>query len=319
MPVKKSLNSTTLEGLGVERLAKLLIEISAANPAAKRRLRLELAAAESPSRVVNEIRKRLATMARSRSFIDWRNRRALVEELEMQRRSIVEQVADRDSVAALDLMWQFLKLANRIFERSDDNSGALIGTFRAAVGDLGVIAASAKPKPEHLADDAFSALIENHYGQYDDLIRVLTPALGQAGLECLKRRMIELSRQPARQPNKREIIGYGADGPLYADEVEDRSRLMTVRLALMAIADVQGDVDAYIGQYDERARRMPKIAADIARRLLAAGRAEEALQVIVATEGQGRWKWPAFEWEDARIEVLEALGRADEAQAARWS
>jgi hypothetical protein len=44
-----------------------------------------------------------------------------------------------------------------------------------------------------------------------------------------------------------------------------------------------------------------------------------ARALIVATEGQGRWKWPAFEWEDARIEVLEALGRADEAQAARWS
>lgn len=33
----------------------------------------------------------------------------------------------------------------------------------------------------------------------------------------------------------------------------------------------------------------------------------------------GGWKWPDFEWEDARIDALEALGRADEAQEVRWS
>jgi hypothetical protein len=86
----------------------------------------------------------------------------------------------------------------------------------------------------------------------------------------------------------------------------------------MEIADAQGDVDAFIAQYDARTRKVPKIAAEIARRLLAAGRAEEAWQTIEATEPR-RSGWPDFEWEDARIDVLEALGRGDEAQAARWS
>ena len=31
------------------------------------------------------------------------------------------------------------------------------------------------------------------------------------------------------------------------------------------------------------------------------------------------WDWPDFEWEDARIDVLDALGRVDDAQAARWA
>ena len=67
---------------------------------------------------------------------------------------------------------------------------------------------------------------------------------------------------------------------------------------------------------------MPKIAAEIARRLLSAGRIEEAWQAIEAAEHRrrdGGWNWPEFEWENARIEVLEALGRAEDAQAARWS
>jgi hypothetical protein len=89
-------------------------------------------------------------------------------------------------------------------------------------------------------------------------------------------------------------------------------------LALREIADVQDDVDAFIAQYEEPVRKAPKIAAEIARRLLAAARADEALQTIEAAEHR-RGGWPDFEWEDARIDALEALGRGDEAQAARWS
>jgi hypothetical protein len=80
-------------------------------------------------------------------------------------------------------------------------------------------------------------------------------------------------------------------------------------------------VDAFIGQYDEKTRKVPKIAAEIARRLLAAGRTKEAWRAIEAAE-PGRssgWDGPDLDWEDARIGVLQALGRAEEAQAARWS
>ena len=52
--------------------------------------------------------------------------------------------------------------------------------------------------------------------------------------------------------------------------------------------------------------------------MLAASRAEEALRTLEAAEHR-RSGWPDFDWEDARIDVLEALGRRDEAQAVRWS
>jgi hypothetical protein len=83
-----------------------------------------------------------------------------------------------------------------------------------------------------------------------------------------------------------------------------------------------GDVDGFIEQYDERARKVPKIAAEIAQRLLSAGRVEEAWQAIEAAEHRqrsSRWDWPDFAWEDVRIDVLEALERAEDAQAARWN
>jgi hypothetical protein len=89
----------------------------------------------------------------------------------------------------------------------------------------------------------------------------------------------------------------------------------------MDIADASGDVDGFIEQYGEKARKVTKIAAEIAQRLLSAGRVEDAWRAIEAAEHSGRsgsWAWPDFAWEDARIEVLEALGRGPEAQLARW-
>jgi hypothetical protein len=317
---KKTLNAKNLEALGAERLAGLLIEISTGSAAAKRRLRLELAGAESPREVAKEVRKRLTTITRSRSFVDWQNRRALVDDLETQRRAIIEQVTKVDPVEALDLLWRFLALGNSVFARCDDSSGTVIGIFHNACEDLGEIAKTAKTDPKQLADRAFQALTGNDYGQCDRLITVLAPALGREGLEHLKKRVIMLSTQPVQKPaeKERQVIGWGSGGPIYADETAERSRANTVRLALREIADAQGDVDAFIGQYDEQTRKVPKIAADIARRLLGAGRAEEAWQAIKSAELR-RSGWLDFEWEDARIEVLDALGRGDEAQVCRWS
>ncbi len=323
MAAKSALNAKNLAALGSERLAELLIEISAGNATAKRRLRLALAGAQGPGELAKEVRKRLTIMARSGSFVDWQGVRALADDLETQRRAIVETVAKADPKEALDLLWKFMALAPSIFERSDDGSGTVIGVFHEACSDIGDVALQASSNPTTLADRAFEALIANDYGQFDELIAVLAPALGRAGLEHLKHRMIDLSNRPVKKPAEKDRVkvGWSSSGSIYADETAERSRVSTVRLALTEIADALGDVDAFIEQYDEKTRRMPKIAADIARRLLSVGRVEEAWQTIEATENRQRnssWGWPDFEWEDARIDVLEALGRGDDAQAARW-
>lgn len=320
MASRKTLNATNLEALGAPRLAELLLEISTGDAAAKRHLRLALADAVGPAEVAKEVRKRLTTIGKSRSFVDWEKKVALVKDLETQLDSIVERIAPTDPSLGLDLLWQFMGLARSIFERCDDSSGRLGDLFHYALGKLGPIAEAASPSPEKLADQTYDALVANDYGQYDGLIEILAPALGEHGLSHLKERMIELSNTPVqRSPEgQREVIAYGMGGPIYADDMAERSRVMTVQLALQAIADAQGDVDAFIAQYDGATRRVPKIAADIAERLIAAGRAQEALDTIEAAEHRRRG-WLDFDWEDARIAALEAVGRGDEAQAARWS
>lgn len=320
MASKKKLTVESLEALGAWRLAELLIDIADDDAAVKRRLRLEIAAKEAPEIVAAEVRKRLAQIARARSFVDWRKVRDLAADLETQRRAIVDQVAKIDAAEALELMWRFMELAEAVQERCDDSNGVIGDVFRGACGDLSLLASMAKPDPVALADRVFAALNANGYGQYDDLIATLVPVLGNKGLDHLKARFIELSKTPIEKPSKekRKVIGWGTGGPLYEDEITARSRESTIRLALQEIADAQGDVDAFIAQYDEKTRKVPGIAAEIARRLLAAGRAEEALRTIEAAEHR-RGGWLDFDWEDARIEALDALGRGDDAQAARWS
>lgn len=320
---KTTLNAKNLQALGAERLAELLMEVSSGNAVAKRRLKLELAGAQSPGELAKEVRKRLTTIARSRSFVDWQGVRALGGDLDVQRRAIVDNVAEADPKAALDLLWRFMDLATSVFKRCDDSNGIVIGIFHEACSEIGDLALNAKADPVTLADQAFNALIGNNNGQFDELIRVLSPALGQAGLEHLKQRMIDLSNRPVKKPaeKNRVKIGWSSSGPIYEDEMAERSRISRTRLALMDIADALGDVDGFIEQYDDTTRKIPKIAAEIAQRLLAAGRLDEAWQAIEATEHRRRnssWGWPDFEWEDARIDVLDALGRTDEAQAARW-
>ncbi|WP_457090566.1 DUF6880 family protein, partial [Microvirga sp. P5_D2] len=302
-----------------ERLAELLIEISRGNAAAQRRLRLELAGAASPADMAQEIRKRLTAIARSRSFVDWHQRKALVADLETQRQAI-SQVARVDAAEALDLLWRFMALAHPIFNRCDDSSGSVIAVFQAACRDLGAIGNSANVAPTVLAEQAYRALIENEYGQYDGLIAVLAPALGATGLDHLKQLVLKLSQEPWQKPRAkdRKVVGWGMGGPLYADDLAEHHRSNVVRMALAAIADAQGDVDAFIALQSEKARGVPSVAVEIAQRLLAAGRTEDAWAAINAVD-QDRPGWITGEWEQTRIEVLEALGRADEAQTFRWA
>ena len=180
-------------------------------------------------------------------------------------------------------------------------------SFRPPVKTSAKSPRAAKTDPAQLADRAVVAITNNRYSQYNDLVGILAPALGQEGLEHLKQGMTKIA---------------GSDlGSISDDERRERYRLETVREALRDIADAQGDVGGFIAQYDEETRKLPRIAAGIAQRLLAAGCAQEALQTLDASSrgDAADRRRSDCEWEDARIDVLDALGRADEAQQVRWA
>ncbi len=287
MASRTTLNAKNLEALGARSLAELLLEISKGSAPAKQRLRLALAGEQGAVEAGAEIGKRLALIARARTRVTWRRRKALAADLQTQLAAIERQVLPQDPALGVDLLWRFVALADSVFDRCEDRTGEIAAVFQAGVAALGAGSVGFDTVP--LADRVFEALCDNGYGQFDGLIPAMAVALGPAGLAAVKLRL-----QGAKVPR----------GGL---------------LALRQIADAAGDVDAFVASYPEGARELPAVAAEIAQRLIAAGRAEEALAVLDRVDAKPDGGWIPVAWQDGRIAALEALERGAEAQAFRWA
>ena len=304
MAGSSSLNAKNLEALGAARLAELLLTLSEGDAGAKRLLRLALAEQKGPAEIAREVRKRLATIERSGSFLDDHQRDRLLKDLERQRQAISGPIADHDPSLALELFWDLLGLAEGLMDRCDDSDAAVRDFFHQSSAALGQVAQKAPGDPKALADQVYAAIVSNGYGQFDPILRDLGPALGPAGLAHLRQRLESRRARHARSE----------------DANEDRD--LTVRIAMLDIADALGDVEAYLAEYrdhDPEALTVPAIAAEVAQRLTTAGRAEEALALLQGADPTlASRRAGAEDWCDARLAALEALGRSDDAQAQRW-
>ncbi|MEJ5021126.1 DUF6880 family protein [Ochrobactrum vermis] len=320
MASKTTLNAKNLEALGVERLAELLIEISTGNANHKRRLRMELVGNSSGVELAREVRKRLGSIARAKSWIDWQKVKSVKSDLEAQRKTIAEKIGFSDPDEAFELIWQFLSLADSIFERSHDGSGTLIESFHAACDDAGRIAMLAKISTQRLIDKVFAALQDNGYGQYDGLINAMVPALGEVGLRKLQNALERWAKEPkSRIANAdRQVVGWSMNGPVYREVLYANGQSIAVKVALEQIADALGDVDLYVAQQSEASKTFATVATEIAQRLLSVGRVDEALDVLDKAEFDNR-REISSQWQAVRAETLEALGRSQEAQQFRWN
>ncbi len=313
MASKKTVTPDNLAALGAQRLAAILVGLADGDAEVKRRLRLELAAQEGGDSIAAEIGKRITTLRSARSFVDWQKQRDFVRDLDLQRAMIADRVAPARPDLALDLMWRFLDLAEPVINRVDDSNGSVGDVFRSACEDLGAIAIRARPDPAALADRVFTALLANEYGEYDGLVPVMLPALGNAGAAHLKRRLAEALADRSKME--------GRDG-----------RAEAARRALQDIADGQADVDAYIALVPAAQRSNPHTGAEIGRRLLAVSRAAEALAVLEIARPKRRPVRASDDdapyhagsgadsaWEEAYIGALDATGQQEQAQRLRWT
>ncbi|WP_429599600.1 DUF6880 family protein [Sphingomonas zeicaulis] len=320
MSSPKTLNATNLSALGAARLAELLLELAQGDAAMKRRLRLELASEAGGTDVAAEIRKRLVSIARSRSFLDWNKVRPLAQDLDTQRSAIMTHVAPTYPSEAFELLWRLLDMAPAIYERCDDSSGALGSVFSQALEDIGEVAAQARPDPVRLADRIYEALCANEYGQFDGLIPLMAKALGTNGLTMLKAKFGKLSagKPASADSDSRKVVAIGTRGAIFEDDYAARHQARLVQNALADIADAMGDVDGYAALHSEAEQANPAIAARIAERLLTSGRPQDALEALTRAEvGMGAGgHWP--DWQRVRIDALDASGRIGDAQQERW-
>lgn len=319
MASTKTLNEKNLAALGADRLAALLIEL--ADSAGKRRLRLELASTSGGNDVAHEVRKRLATIGKSRSYVEWDKVRPLAADLRAQLHAITTYVAPANPKEGVELLWRFLAIASSIYERCDDSNGTIGAVFENALEAIGPVAVAAKLPPAQLAESVTVALFDNGYAQYDGIVSVMAEALGADGLKSLKAIMEQRAKKPPEpEPDsKKRMIGYGSGGPIYQEDLDLRQHSRTIKSAVEDIADALGDVDGFIATHSAEQRRNPYFAAEIAERLLNAGRVDEALAALAGAEADRRKGGHFPDWDRMNIAALEASGQAQAAQDARWS
>jgi len=155
-----------------------------------------------------------------------------------------------------DLLWEFVALAPSIFGRVDDSRGGVGAVFQDALHAFEDIAPRAQVDPVALADRVWAACQDNAYGEWDGVITLMIPALGEAGLERLKALLADYADAPATSANDdHEAIQFlrqlrGGDN--YAQTAKQRF----VKTCLQEIAAATGDTRAYIAQFSRSGRGM---------------------------------------------------------------
>lgn len=315
---KKTLNHANLSALGADRLADLLLEVSTGSADIKRRLRLELSHDLGPEELGRDVRKRLVALRRSTSFIGWRKRKAFIKDLQTQVDMITGKIGPDDPTLAFDLLWQFLELAPSVYERTDDSRGDIGDVFRGAILTFDDIAERALLDPTILGSRVWDAVSDNGYGEFDGIIGLVAPALGEAGLIHLKSLVATYADTPLDVvDDDHEAIHFLRELRSSNSSYRADQKAARIKMFLQDIAIAAGDTGAYIAQYSQEDLTRPGIAAEVAQLMLTEGKPKEALALLEAADLEGR-VFRQEMWDDALIACFIALDRMDDAQAHRW-
>lgn len=293
---KTTLAAADLARLGADRLAAILADRAADDAVLDRRLRMLVAAAD-PARLADDVVRRIQQMRRARSELDAEQARQAAREVADLHRAIADDLAPVRPGDAVECLWKLLDASSSLLARAESGGDRLVAAVGAAVADLGRLTAALPDRdPAALAQRVSAVLDADGTAATDGLLAAMADALGGEGRAAMRRAALSaLARLPT------DDTGWSTLGMRLA---------LTARL--LQLADLDRDVDAFAAAIAAGGR--PELhSADLARRLLAAGRAAEGLDWIDRHP-------PRIDAEaavDLRLDLLEALGRRPEVQALR--
>jgi hypothetical protein len=281
-----------IERLGARRLAEIVVKHCYRDEGLLQTVRIALAASAPGDVLAKTLAAGIDAIRVDRRFYGYRESSTLAHELDRIREGITAELLTVHPRAAAELLGRLIRLDANVFERSDDSDGVIGDTIAEAVRDCGrAWAAVADRDPKMLAAEVLDLFTTDEYGARGKVIIAFAAALEPAGLDELERMARErLDHRPA-------------------------GKLQYLASALENIADARGDVDGYIAA-KRLAGSEDAAVKEIAERLVAAGRLEEALLWAERTDVR------KFERENIarlKVDILDRLGRTKDAQAVRWS
>lgn len=233
---------------------------------------------------------------------------------------IETKIAPHDANEAFELIWMFLGIAPDLYERTDDSNGAIGDEMSCAVRLIEKIAPDVQLNAELLAERILDAVVPSGYGEFDGIIPATAPILGDTGLEHLKKITHAWAETPPRDHELERYRSWGISSTT-PEKLVAQNRKSTASIILADIADAQGDVDAYMARYSDEQLTFSTIAPDVARRLLDAGRVEEAMQIVLnarAADKDRSHRMPQHKLDAVYEECLDKLGRSTELKQHLW-
>ncbi|MEM1342997.1 MAG: DUF6880 family protein [Pseudomonadota bacterium] len=309
MASKTALTLANLKALGADKLARLVLDETEANPAFKRQAKAALAGLAGPEAVAKIIDRRLAGLERAKSFIDWHKARAFRDDLQSLVDTIQAELAEPAPALAADRLLRFIATHEAVFERIDDSNGSVQDVYYRAIEAIGPATERLDPEEAALLPERImAALGETSHGYLVEVTEAVATPLPQAVLDAWSRELATRIEQRTEEERSRTTPRWHYS--------------MTVQWRKMRqiIAGVRGDLDLLLRLEREKPAHM-RDTAGVAARLLDAGRADEALEWVSAPRMRPGWSEPeqpsaAHLLLQARI--LRALDRGPEANELLW-
>ena len=310
----------TLAALSPDRLIGLILGETARNPCFKKLVSAALASLQGPEAVAAIVDRRLTALEGAQSYIDWQKRRAFVADLTALVTVIVNELRPLDPGAALDRLRRFLEAADLVLDRVDDGNGAIQGIFeRASTAFIEIAGALSSGAAARVALGLVGPFIDDPFGPLGALLGETVSILPADALTEIDARLTDAVARPETGRGRKRAAAYRLD---------NKTEILRLR---QSIADRRGDSDAYLAIESQIAPGSEN-RTEVARRLLGAGRAQEALDWIRRRQDPNARRAttredlianfdprvPERERLVVEIEILDALGRTAEAQDLRW-
>ncbi len=227
---KPAINEDALAKLGVAKLATLIVDEAGRNPTFRKLVTATLAAAKGPDAVAVVIDKRLASLDRTKGFVDWPKAKEFAADLANMVVIIVSEIGGVDADRALDRLVRFLMTAGQVLNRIDYSSGRIQSIYGDAASAMAELVAKVGDDRRPSLPDRFHELaVSDEYDFFSEIMPKIVAVLPHAAVDSWDAKL------------EKEIRSLG---PISKEDRDWERQIKTNRIIGLrqAIADQRKDV-----------------------------------------------------------------------------